>query len=53
MAMLRNLFQMFVYFFQPVEAAGVSFARPYLLDDNEIKPDPETLEMLIKYQVII
>ena len=34
---------------QPVEAAGVSYARPYLLD-GEVIPDPETLEMMKKYQ---
>merc|ERR1719193_2100177 len=34
---------------QPVEAAGVSFAKPYLLD-GEVKPDPGVLDMMKKYQ---
>ena len=35
---------------KPVEAAGVSYARPYLLDDNEAKSDPMIVDLLKKYQ---
>ena len=33
----------------PVEGAGVSFARPYLMN-NEVVPDPTTLAMMKPYQ---
>jgi len=35
---------------KPVEAAGVSYAKPYLLDDNEAKPDSMIMELMEKYQ---